>query len=501
MNARARGVLVWLALIVPHGSVGAATDGDPPGAAVPTRTLRIGSKSFTESVVLGEVAVQALRARGLPVEHRREIGGTRILWDALLAGRIDAYPEYTGTLVGELLLGEPIADEAQLRAALARRGLRASPRLGFENSYALGTSQVLAERLGLRRISELRDHPTLRVGLSSEFLNRADGWPGLRERYGLPQRDVRGLDHRLAYQALASGAIDLTDLYTTDPEIDRRGFVLLEDDLGFFPEYAALILYRADLPPAAARGLDALGGTIDTAAMRSLNAEAAIERRPEADVAAQFLASRLGLATTGSLAAEPGLTARVLARAREHVALTGVSLLFAILAGVPLGILAARRPAAGRFVIGAAEVVQTIPSLALLVFMIPLFGIGFVPAVIALFLYSLLPIIRGTASGLLDIAPEFRESAQALGLGDLARLRLVELPLAARSIGSGIRTSAVINVGTATIAALIGAGGFGQPIVSGIRLSDVGLILEGAIPAALLALALGSIRRTRRPRR
>lgn len=489
-----------LAMLV--GSAAADAAAASRQASAQTRTpLHIGSKSFTESVVLGEVAAQSLRAAGLRAEHRREIGGSRILWDALLAGRIDAYPEYTGTLAGELLVDEPITDDAQLRAALARRGLLASPRLGFENSYALGTSRALAERLGLRRISDLRAHPQLRVGLSNEFLNRADGWPGLRARYGLPQGEVRGLDHRLAYQALESAAIDLTDLYTTDPEIDRRGFVLLEDDLGFFPEYAALILYRADLPPAAAQRLDALGGSIDTATMRALNAEAAIERRPEAEVAARFLASRLGLAASTPADGEPGLASRVLARAREHLALTGVSLLFAVLVGVPLGILAARRPAAGRFVIGAAEVVQTIPSLALLVFMIPLFGIGFVPAVIALFLYSLLPIIRGTASGLLDVAPELRESAQALGLGDLARLRLVELPLAARSIGSGIRTSAVINVGTATIAALIGAGGFGQPIVSGIRLNDVGLILEGAIPAALLALALGSLKRTRRRRR
>jgi osmoprotectant transport system permease protein len=495
MTAFGRSGCVLLALLAGVAGVAGA---DSRPAAGEARTLQVGSKAFTESVVLGEIAVQSLRAAGLQAEHRREIGGSRILWDALLAGHIDAYAEYSGTLVGELLAAEAIRDEAQLRAALARRGLAASPRLGFENSYALGASQAMSERLGLRRIGDLRDHPRLRVGLSNEFLNRADGWPGLVERYGLPQTEVRGLDHRLAYQALEAGAIDLTDLYTTDPEIDRRGFVLLDDDLGFFPEYAALILYRADLPPAATRALDGLGGRIDTAAMRALNAAAAIERRPEAEVAATFLASRAGPGAAQPAGREPGLVSRVYARAREHLALTGLSMLFAVLVGAPLGILAARRPATGRVVIGAAEVVQTIPSLALLVFMIPLFGIGFVPAVIALFLYSLLPIIRGTASGLLDIAPELRDSAQALGLGELARLRLVELPLAARAIGSGIRTSAVINVGTATIAALIGAGGFGQPILSGIRLSDVGLILEGAIPAALLALALGSLRRTRR---
>jgi osmoprotectant transport system permease protein len=165
-----------------------------------------------------------------------------------------------------------------------------------------------------------------------------------------------------------------------------------------------------------------------------------------------------------------------------------LSLLLAILAGVPLGIASAHRPRLAQVVLGGAGIVQTIPSLALLVFMIPLLGIGFLPACAALFLYSLLPIIRNTCSGLLDIPSGLRESARALGLDDWSRLRVIELPLATRSILAGIKISAVINVGTATLAALIGAGGLGQPIVTGIRLNDVGLILEGAVPAALLSL-------------
>ncbi|MGE0747508.1 MAG: ABC transporter permease, partial [Rhodospirillales bacterium] len=183
-----------------------------------------------------------------------------------------------------------------------------------------------------------------------------------------------------------------------------------------------------------------------------------------------------------------GIATRVWRRTVEHLRLVAVSLAAAILVAVPLGIVAARRPRMGQALLAAVGVIQTIPSLAILVFMIPLLGIGGPPAIVALFLYSLLPIVRNTYAGLHDVPPSLRESADAMGLNPGARLRLVELPLAARSILAGIKTAAVINVGTATLGALIGAGGYGQPILTGIRLDDVGLILEGAVPAAVLAL-------------
>jgi osmoprotectant transport system permease protein len=182
--------------------------------------------------------------------------------------------------------------------------------------------------------------------------------------------------------------------------------------------------------------------------------------------------------------------ARILRRTGEHLALVSVALLVAVAVAVPLGILAARRPGAGRLILGVVGVVQTIPSLALLVFMIPLLGIGAGPAIAALSLYGLLPIVRNTHAGLTGIAPELRESAAALGIRPRARLRMIELPLAAPAIFAGVKTSAVITVGTATLGALVGAGGYGQPILTGIRLASVPLILEGAVPAALLALAV-----------
>jgi osmoprotectant transport system permease protein len=459
-----------------------AAGGGPP--------LRVGSKVFTEGVILAELATQLLQAQGIAAVHRQGLGGTQVLWSALTAGEIDIYPEYTGTIAEEILPHGAARDPVSMRAALAARGVGMSPTLGFNDTYAIGVSEALARRLGLRTISDLRAHPELRFGFSHEFMDRADGWPGLRDRYRLPQRDVRGLDHDLAYRGLASGAIDATDLYSTDAEIPYYRLRVLQDDLHYFPEYQAVWLYRADLAqraPQALAALSRLEGRISEADMAAMNTRAKLDKVPESRVAADFLASRLGIETS---VREEGMIERLLVHTREHLFLVAVSLAAAIIAAVPLGILAARRPRLGQVILGAAGVVQTIPSLALLVFMIPLLGIGAGPAISALFLYSLLPIVRNTYTGLADIPASLRESAEALGLPPRARLRLIELPLALRSILAGIKTSAVINVGTATLGALIGAGGYGQPILTGIRLDDVGLIMQGAVPAALLALAV-----------
>ncbi|MDX1546737.1 MAG: glycine betaine ABC transporter substrate-binding protein [Rhodothermales bacterium] len=459
-------------------------------AAVPAaqaQSVVVGSKKFTENVILAEMGRLLIEHEGLPAEHRAELGGTRFLWEALRAGDIDAYPDYTGTIREEILAGEPLGSGG-LAAALAAYSVRVTEPLGFDNTYALGMRADRAEALGIRRISDLRDHPGLRLGFSNEFMDRADGWPGLRDAYALPQPDVRGLDHDLSYRGLESGTLDVTDLYSTDAEIEQYGIRVLEDDRAYFPDYQAVFLYRDDLPPEAAAALGALAGRIPDDAMIRLNARVLLERVPEARVAADFLTARL----------RPGLRAdvreetvwdRLGRHTAEHLALVLISLLAAIAVAIPLGVLAATVRAVEQPILGTVGVIYTIPSLALLVFMIPLLGIGGPPAVVALFLYSLLPIVRNTHAGLKDIPAPLRESAEALGLPPRTRLLRVELPLAARSILAGIQTSAVINVGTATLGALIGAGGYGQPILTGIRLNDTGLILEGAVPAALLALA------------
>jgi osmoprotectant transport system permease protein len=444
-----------------------------------------GSKVFTESVILGELATQLVRDSGATAEHRRELGGTRVLWSALVRGDIDCYPEYSGTLRAEIFSQQSIVDDAQLRAVLARSHMWASSSLGFNNTYVLGMRRERAGQLGIERVSQLAAHPELRLGFSNEFLERADGWPGLRARYGLLQDDVRGLTHDLAYRGLASGALDVTDLYSTDAEIVQYDLVALEDDAHYFPAYDALLVCRDDVPQAVRSALDRLGGRIDAAAMTRMNARAKLNREPESRISADFLHLQFGIEPRTQ---EHSRAARIWQRTREHLAMVGISLLAAILFAIPLGVLAFYRRGAGRAVFAVADVLQTLPALALLVFLIPWLGIGYAPAIVALFLYSVLPILRNTHAGLADIPQELRESAEALGLPSGARLRHVELPLAARSIVAGIKTAAVINVGTATLGALIGAGGYGQPILTGIRLDDVGLILEGAIPAAALAL-------------
>lgn len=480
---RRRAVVLALALAALAGLAATAE----PAAAAPT--MRVGSKAFTEGVILGELVTELGIDAGATVEHRAQMGGTRILWTALTTGEIDVYVEYTGTIVEEILADArlPRGDLDALRAALAARGVGMLAPLGFQNTYALGMTEARAAALGVRTISDLAAHPSLALGFSSEFLDREDGWPGLAARYRLTH-DVRGLDHDLAYRALVDGALDVTDVYTTDAEIERYHLRVLVDDRGYFPGYDAVVLYRAAWgrgAPAVLAAIGRLEGAIHADDMIAMNARARLDHVPEIDVAGAFLRDRLGVVTTRRAA---GRAARIWHRTVEHVVLVAASLALAVALGLPLGVLAARRRLLGQVVLGAVGVVQTVPSLALLVLMIPLLGIGGPPAIAAMFAYSLLPIVRNTHAGLTAIPTPLLESAEVLGLSPIARLRRVELPLAAPAVLAGVQTAAVLCVGTATIGALVGAGGYGQTILTGVRLDDTTLILEGALPAAALAV-------------
>ncbi len=448
----------------------------------------VGSKAFTEGVILGEVAKQALERAGVPATHRRELGGSRILWDALRAKSIDVYPEYTGTLRFELLAAQHLPDGAALARALAGQGLAMSRPLGFSDSYALAMRGDRAQALGIATISDLARHPELAVGLSNEFVDRKDGWPALAGAYGLAALKVRGIDHDLAYRALNARQIDVTDAYTTDAEIAAYGLTVLADDRAFFPHYDAVFVYRRDFDPRAVAALDRLAGTIDEAKMRRLNAMVRMDGKTEAEAARLALGDDAPAARAG-----PSLSKRLLERTREHLLLVALALSAAIIVALPLGIIAARRRRVGALVLAVTGILQTIPSLALFVVLIPLLGIGAAPTIAALFLYSLLPIVRNTHAGLTGIAPALLDSADALGLTRAQRLRRIELPLALPTILAGVRTAAVIAVGLATLGAIVGAGGYGQPILTGIRLNSTALILEGAVPAALLALLIDGL--------
>lgn len=462
--------------------------------------VKVGSKGFTESVLLGECLAHLARSAGAHCEHKAELGGTQVLWKALQAGDVDAYVDYTGTIREELLSdaireGNTIRSEQDMRVAMAKKGILMSDRLGFNNTYALGMREADAARLGITKISDLRNHPELEFGISDEFMERQDGWKQLAEKYRFPDFRIKTMDHNLAYRGLEKGAIDITDIYTTDAEIDFYKLRVLEDDLGYFPTYYAVILMRQEFaerhPPIAARILE-LVGKLDSKTMSAMSAKVRLDRELESNVAARFLNETMQLNAplleVGRKDQAARMVQRLVKTTREHVLLVAISLLLAILCAVPLGILSAKNEHFGNVILGVVSVVQTLPSMALLVFMIPVFGLGALPAIAALFFYSLLPIVRNTYSGLTQIPTNTMESAVVLGLPPAARLRLVEIPLAMPSILAGIKTAAVINVGTATIGALIGAGGYGAPILTGIRLMSLPLILQGAIPAAAMAV-------------
>jgi osmoprotectant transport system substrate-binding protein/osmoprotectant transport system permease protein len=459
-------------------------------AAAGDEVLRVGSKRFTESYIVGEIIAQSVPGRA---EHRPGLGNTGIVYAALRSGSIDLYPEYTGTIAREILKLEGAFTLEDLNRRLAPDGLGVAVRLGFNNTYALAMRETEAQRLSVRTLSDLARHPGLKLGLSHEFIARADGWPALKTAYAMRQTPT-GLDHGLAYEAIAAGKIDVMDIYSTDAKIERYGLRLLEDDRGVFPRYDAVLLYRLDLPrrlPQAWTALQSLEGRIGERQMIRLNAAAELERKSFADVAKSFLSGSAASAAPARSFLSVLFGEDFWQLTREHLLLVFASLGAGIIVAIPLGVLASRIDAAAQPILAIVGVIQTIPSLALLAFLIPLLGsIGTAPALIALFLYALLPIVRNTHAGMAGVGRGMRQAALALGLKPMHQLLLIELPLAAPAILAGIKTSAVIGVGTATIAAFIGAGGYGQRIAQGLALNDNMTLLAGAIPAAALALII-----------
>jgi len=491
---------------------------------VETRPVVVASKPFGESYLLAEMFAQLLEARGLRVDRRPGLGATEIAFGALRTGAIDVYPEYTGTgllaILGEQPLGSPGAVFQRVtREFRDRYGVRWLAPLGFQNSYAIAVRRTTAASLHLATLSDLaRASGTLRAGLTPDFIGRADGLPGIARAYGLHFRDVRALGPAVKYQALAAGQVDVIDGYSTDGLIAKYDLVVLTDDRHFFPPYEAAALVSARLAandPRAIAALGELSGRLDERQMRALNQRVEVDRAPVSVVARDALTS-LGLLTAtkadaaraakddrsfaGYLNGQRGVIARLTGR---HIELVAISLIAAILLAVPIGLLLERSAGQAEGVIRAVGVLQTLPGIALLAFMIPLLGIGVIPALVALVLYSLYPIVRNTYTGVRDADPAAVSAARALGMTDRQILRDVRLPLATPVIMAGIRTAAVIDVGTATLAAFIGAGGLGEPIVAGLALSDTRMILSGAIPAALLAIGvdagLALVERATRP--
>ena len=452
--------------------------------------LRIGSKRFTESYILAQVLAQTAQPL-VAVEVQQGLGNTAIVYEALRSGSIDLYPEYTGTIALEILKGAGSTTLETMRLQLAPLGLGVDIALGFNDGYALAMRADVAAKLGIAKLSDLVRHPTLRLGLSNEFIGRADGWKGLAQRYTLPQQPT-GLDHGLAYDAVAAAQVDVIDIYTTDAKIEHLGLRVLDDDAGYFPRYDAVVLYRLDVPqrfPKAWAALQGLSGSVNEKTMIAMNARAELKSVAFDVIARDHLAGRSGAAQASANFWDKLFGADFWRLTGQHLGLVFASVLLAVLLGVPLAILVTPHARWRAGVLGATGLLQTVPSLAMLAVLISWVGrIGTVPALMALTLYALLPIMRNTCTGLAEVPQGLKDAGKALALSPMQRLFLIELPLAMPTLVAGIRTATTIAVGTATIAAFIGAGGYGERIVTGLALNDKQLLLAGALPSAVLAL-------------
>lgn len=458
----------------------------------------VASKPFTESYLLSEMAAQIIETTGETKAIRKfGLGGPQFVMDGLVHGDLDVDVNYTGTLVLSMFPNKRKLSDEELRAALQERGLRASKSLGFNNTYALAVRTETARSFGLSKVSDLKGHEDLRGAFTPDFLNDEDGFYRLQDVYGFHLQNTRPMQHSLAYAALANREIDVTDAYTTDGALSQFELTLLQDDREFFPKYLGIVVMRSEIAecfPKTWQSLERLEGALSNKQMTDLNAQIDVKRRTAADVAREFLIERQMVAKDAPEPPKTSSTREGLWSATlEHLALVLSSLVLSCLIGIPLGILAVQYKKTGQFLIALTGLLQTIPSLALLCFLIPFLGIGALPTIFALFIYGLLPIAQSTTTGLLSLDAKLVETAKILGLSRSQRLRLVELPMASRSILSGIKTTAVINVGTATIAAMIGAGGYGRFITSGLAMNDVNMILLGAIPTAIMAVIFHAI--------
>ena len=448
--------------------------------------LTVGSKIFTESYILAEIVAQIAEDVGeVEVVRHFGLGGTGIAFKALESGEVDVYPDYTGTIKEAILKESSLGSLEEVKETLEKRyGLTLSPSLGFNNTYALALRQDSQKEWGFTSISDLKERRHIKSVFTHEFMKRGDGLKALERHYGFRFSNPVNMEHSLAFEALNRGRVELIEVYSTDAKIKRYNLFLLEDDRGFFPRYDATLLLKKNFKERFPKTFKALSeklfGRISEAQMVRLNSLVELEGHTFTQVGEEFLGKAPSEASGIPLLKIGKLTS-------EHLKLVFVSLFFSILFGIPLGILATRSKLLGQVSLMGSGLLQTIPSLALLCFLIPVFGIGPKPAYVALFLYGLLPIVRNTYAGISQVDKGLEEAADLMGLTSWEKLRLVQMPLASVNILTGIKTSAIINVGTATLAAFIGAGGLGSLIVVGLSLNDEKTILTGALPAALLA--------------
>ena len=463
---------------------------------------------------------QLLESHGFSVDRRPGLGATEIAFGALRTNAIDVYPEYTGTgliaILHDSLPDSVAADPRKVFAHVARRfadlyHVRWLPPLGFQNTYAIAVtaterrtvSSADAER---SRAGEPAPHGWIHRGFhrtkrwsrraGARLWNSSAHGPAARAggeisgaRVGRRRCDRWILDGRAAVEIRSRHARGrsalLSAIRSCRARVRPTGATVASRHCG--AHASEWTTRRTD----DAQAESSSGGGRRRCASRSRRR--ARGTRPHREL--RQVGHDIGQhkARSGFARYMWDRRATLAALTGRHLLLVGLALLAAVIVALPLGLALERTRPLAEPAIGALGVLQTIPSIALLAFMIPLLGVGVVPALVALWLYALYPIARGTYTGVRDADPEAVSAAEALGTTPVQRLMWVRLPLAAPVIMAGIRTAAVITVGAATLAAFIGAGGLGEPIVAGLALADTRMILSGALPAAALALAVDGV--------
>ena len=390
------------------------------------KEIIIGSKKFTESYVLGEIAKEQFIQNNIKANHKQGMGGTLILWQALKSKEIDIYPEYTGTIKEAILKSNENLSHAEMKNELQKFNVGMTDYLGFNNTYALAMKREVSRKLNIHKISDLHNFPDLKYGFTHEFLRRKDGWKDLIVYYKLKPKYIRGIDQSLAYKALNQNLLDVMDAYSTDSKIQELDLVLLEDDYKFFPKYQAVFLYRLDLSTQSIGELNRLSGSFSQDSIIALNLEAENSRSYQ-----QAALKYFGLVSKNSnkkiLFSTPINWPSVLHHTFEHINIVCLSMIFAILIGIPLGIIASNQNWISQLIMSIVSIIQTIPSLALLALLVavPGFGISIQTALFALFLYSLFPIVKNTAVGFQNIPLSLRESTEVLGLSQITKIRKI----------------------------------------------------------------------------
>lgn len=475
--------------------------------------LTIGSKVFSESLILGEMLGLILEKKfNQPVIRRLNLGGTKVVFDALQKGDIDTYPEYTGTGYVFILKKKDFSRDPKLiydqvkKAYYDQFKIIWGPPIGFNNAYDLAVRSDDPDFEDIDSLSELpKDLSEYRFTSAHEFMERTDGFNAFKKFYGLKfdQDNVIGMDAGLMYAALQDEQVDMIMAYGTDGRISAYHLKVIADDKHFFPPYWAAWVFKEETLKKYPHLKDAMNifhNLINKKEMQKMNAQVDQFKRSPRDVARNFLISKgilHGKIVKGKKRSFLQFVYKkrkyLLKVTKDHIKLSALSLLLALLISLPTGILLTRFEKLAGPVFAVVNTLQTIPSLALLGLLIPLTGIGFTPAIIALFLYSLLPLIRNTYTGINGVNKNYIEASKGMGLTSLQILKSVEIPLAMPVILAGVRTSSVIVIGTATLAALVGAGGLGEPIFRGVATINSQLILLGAVPSALLAIIVDKL--------